>query len=182
MDLRIVFDPTEGATHRVRWDIVGPPGDRLTPEGQAPSAAQLARDDASRPDGWLLRSEVASPIAEHLRTDGVVLVVAYMPHDYAGMLEFDRRITARYTEFCASTGEFYAGTVACDAWLPGWLGEVVWYDQSTLEEADAVGVGVELPEDVQAIVDECRAGQNRDRTRYNIFFEPIPPGAPLLPE
>lgn len=175
MELGIDLDPVEGATHRVRWDVLWQPGDRLAPEAGQATTARLTRGGGlSSAGSWLLRSEVASPIADQLSTDGVVLVVAYMPHDYANMLEFDRRITARYTEFCASTGEFYAGTVACDAWLPGWLGEVVWFDQTTLEEADAVGVGVELPEDVQAIIKECRAGQNRDRTRYNISFEPLP--------
>lgn len=179
MELGIEFDPAEGATHRIRWEVVGPPGDQLSSDAGIATTARFVRGCAIEPgSGWLLTSEVASPISDGLSTDGVVLVFAYLPYDYAGMLEFDRRITERYTEFCASTGEFYAGTVACDAWFPGWLGEVVWYDATTVEGAQSVGAGVELPQDVQAIVDECRAGQNRDRARYRIFFEPLPSAAP----
>jgi hypothetical protein len=175
MELSIAFDPNEGATHRIRWDVVGSAGDQLSPDVGAASTARLGSgDDVDGAVGWRLRSEVASPIAERFSADGVVVVVAYAPHDYGSMLEFDRRITQRYTEFCASTGEFYAGTVACSSWEPGWLGEVVWFDVPTIELADAVGTDVAVPEDVQAIVAECSDRQDRARTRHTIYFEPFP--------
>ena len=175
MELSIEFDPAQGATHQIRWNVVGPGGDALAPHAGAARTARLTvGSEAAGASRWVLRSEVASPIAEGIRTDGVVLVMTYFPHDYESMLDFDRRITERYTEFCASTGEFYAGTVACGNWDAGWLGEVVWYDVSTIDAAEAVGADVPVPDDVDAIVAECRDRQDRERTRYNIYFEPLP--------
>jgi hypothetical protein len=174
MDLLVELDPTSSPTHAVHWETVGPIGDPLADGVEGAASARLTKGRmATLPGAWAIRSAVASPIADSVQLDRVLLLSAYRPHDLDAMLDFDRRITRRYTHFWAAFGEKYAGTVLCDAWIPGWLAEIHWYEATTIDHAESMLAGVVMPDDVEAIVNECRDLQDRSRTRHNIWFEPL---------
>jgi len=101
-----------------------------------------------------------------------VNIYAYHPVDMDAILMFDQRITARYAEFCATTGEYYAGTWHCDALDPTWLVEAHGYDVDDPEVAEAQTRSVTPPDDVAEIIDECRSLQQRDAPRVSIWLIP----------
>ena len=121
-----------------------------------------------------LDSVVSSPIAERFDTNGLVQVAWFRPHDVEEICAFDRRITARYTEFCSSIGEHYVGTFECAQLGGDVVAEVAWFDQHDFDEVDAVQSAVELPADVDAIITECRSMQRTDAPKYALDLTPHP--------
>jgi hypothetical protein len=121
---------------------------------------------------WTLTQALASPMSATFDWSRLANLYAYHPVDVDEILRFDRRITERYSEFWATTGEYYAGTWRCDALDSTWLVEAHAYDADDPDAAVAQTSSVTPPDDVAAIIDECRSRQQRDAPRVSIWLIP----------
>jgi hypothetical protein len=115
---------------------------------------------------------VASPLSRSLDLTRAVQLYIYQPHDVDQVLEFDRRITDRYSSFWAQHGEFYGGTFQCDGFGPQWIVEVATFDADDPDSADALVADVTPPDDVADIIAECKTLQDRGKPRYVVWLLP----------
>ena len=92
--------------------------------------------------------------------------------DRAAILEFDRRITARYTSYFATIGEQYSGTFDVDGLPEPCIGEFSVLDAPTADAWKAHQASVDMPQDVVDIVTECVALQDRSFERFAIWLTP----------
>jgi len=172
MDITISFSTQEGwGTHAAaceRLTVADPNVDDIV--GSLRSAAFGAVPDAS----FTLRLEYAvpSPIADQAVLDGLVDLCWFRAVDLERIVEFDRRITARYTEFCSTIGEHYMGSFVCPALGADVIAELAWHDDPDFATADARSEVAVIPDDVQQIIAECRELQQREEPRYAIRFTP----------
>jgi len=175
MHVTVQFDPAPGwVTHAVQFETAGPTDPLVS---QSLSAVRTARVLLNDTDdllaGWHFTQAVASPLSERLAADRLLHVIAYQPFDVAEILDYDRQVNERYSSFCATTGEYYAGTFHCAQLGPSWLTEIAWFDAATPEEAEALTEGLVPPDDVSAIIDQCRNLQNRQAPRFALWLRPL---------
>ncbi len=112
-----------------------------------------------------------SPLRDH---QGALSVLLYRPLERDTLLAFDRRIDARYTEFCVTIGEHPAGTVDVAGLAVPCIGELAAIDAPTRIEYETRTADLMLPPDLEAIVAECRALHDRSFARYVIWLTPRP--------
>jgi hypothetical protein len=127
---------------------------------------------AGRTPTFTLRQAVAGPLSAAPDLSRVVQMYVYQPFSVPVILDFDRRITERYSTFWAQHGEFYAGTFSCREFGPQWVVEVATFAADDPDAAEALVQGVQPPPDVQAIIAECKALQNRQLPRYLVWMTP----------
>ena len=124
---------------------------------------------------WRLEPLTFSPFLDRVSSERLVDLSAYRPKDMNAMLEFDRRISERYARLCAEQlGEYYAGPFGCSALGPEWIVEVSTYASDDPSVVDDPATATQIGEELQAIVDECRSGMNRETLRYTIRMTPHP--------
>lgn len=121
---------------------------------------------------WHLTQAVASPISGTLRWDRLVELCWYQPVDVDRTLEFDRKVTERYTEYCASLGIYYAGTFTSAQLGDRYIVEVHTYDVGDPTAAAELGDEDAFPEDFARIIADCRDLQRRDEPRYILSLVP----------
>jgi hypothetical protein len=121
---------------------------------------------------WTLTQAVASPLSATFDWSRLVNLYAYHPVDMEEILQFDRRITERYSEYWATAGEYYAGTWHCNALDSNWLVEAHGYDANEADAAQAQMNSVTPPDDVATIIDECRSLQQTDAPRVSVWLTP----------
>ncbi len=165
----------ELGTHEWRLDSVGAGDDpRLRGLLASYRTASFASAGTERPT-FLLRQAVASPLSSTLDLARAVQLYVYQPRDMVEILEFDRRITQRYSTYWAGHGEYYGGTFHCDAFGPQWLVEVAAFGADDADSADRLVADVKPPADVAEIIAECKALQDRDQPRYVVWLLPREP-------
>lgn len=121
------------------------------------------------------RQAVAYPFGlDPLRDDRASLhVYIYRPVDREAILDFDRRINARYTEFFVTTGERPAGTFDVEGLGTACLGEIAAMDMTSRAEFEAVTHDLAIPDDVAGILAECRELQDRSFERFVLWLTPL---------
>lgn len=170
--LVVDFHADAGAgTHEVRVRGAGAGAPPVDEEFLACPSASLV-SAARRTTRWVLEPLTFTPFLDRVSPRRLVDLYAYRPTDRSAILEFDRRISARYAELCAQAGEFYAGPFACAALGPEWLVEMTTYTSDDPDEVDALLASATVGEELRAIVDECRALQDREATRYSVRLVP----------
>jgi hypothetical protein len=175
MHVTVQFDPAPNwVTHAVRLETHGPTDPAVT-EFLSPirHARVLLNDPDELLAGWHFAQAVASPLSEQLTAHRLIHVSAYHPHDFAEILDFDRSINERYASYCATIGEYYAGTFHCAQLGTTWLTEIAWFDVATAQEADSLLDGQVPPQAVAEIIDECRRLQDRQAPRFSLWLEPV---------
>jgi hypothetical protein len=107
---------------------------------------------------------------------GSIYVYIYRPIDRETILDFDRRINVRYTEFFDATGEHPAGTFDVEGLSSPCLGELAAMDATSRADYERATAELRMPDDIEAIVAECRTLQDRSWERYVLWLTPLTPG------
>ncbi|MFM7063986.1 MAG: hypothetical protein ACKO04_10920 [Actinomycetes bacterium] len=172
MDLTLSFSRAVGwGTHDVVVECLSTEDPALEPFLQSLASARLgAANDADA--SWELRQAVESPVAGTLDLSRLVELGWYQPVDVPTTLAFDRRVTDRYTEYCASLGVFYAGTFTCEHLGDHQIVEVHAYDVDTPDDAATKFDESAYPDDFATIISDCRELQQRDEPRYILSLVP----------
>lgn len=121
---------------------------------------------------WSLQPLTTTPYADRVTSDRLIDVYAYRPLDMRAMLDFDRRTSDTYAELCAVNGEFYAGPFGCEVLGVDWIVEVATYSADEPAAVDRLLAEAVEPDELRAIVNECRELQNRQASRYSLRLVP----------
>lgn len=174
-DVTLDLFPDSGGRYAVDWKIgLGQPWAELSgatanlylsaPPPLEHDCRRLAFHEAVRyPHGL-------QPLVE---SRGSIQVYIYRPVDRETILAFDRRINVRYVEFFDPTGEHAAGTFDVLGLSSPCIAELAAMEAPSRAEFERITSGLQIPEDIEAIVTECRALQDRSWERYVLWLTPI---------
>jgi hypothetical protein len=175
--IRLDFYAGDGGTHTVRIESIPP---HLRNQYQFATATLCLDGSPPTPPPDLsleFDEEVMGPFGvETLSPSSPGLYVhMYQPYEREKVTDMHRRCLPQFAQFFHQHGETVAGSFAVPALGANWVAE--WYsiDVGSYEEMSQKLSQVELPREMQDIVDEGRFLQSASRARCFIWMAPIEP-------